>query len=243
MTANTGKTIRIALLLGILTAIVIFIFTRGSGSGDSGKYTDGVKELKIGDETYRLVNDITDRTTIGSQVPAFVRAERGERTASVKSFGLITIMAIYKVKGDSNGDYLVDSSDRIYAKSALADELKAKLENAASFADYRIVDATRTIENMKKLSEENVEMLRGLTGEETVVSDKNFVTDYTNRREVFAFTDDGLFRRAAMELFLYKEDVYLTTGFTGNTDLEKEQTLRGVKLPAEYQAEFAAYWK
>ena len=239
---RTGKTVRRLLLAGIFLGLVIFLFTRGSGSGSRASYTDGVNGLKLAGETYELVCDITEQEYVGSKVSAAVRAVHGERTASVKSFGIFTIAALYKVEGDTAGNYLVDSAERIYAKSSIAAEAKRMLGSDDSFSEIRITDETRNISGMQKLTEEQTAAVANVTGEETVVTDKGIVSDYGNRRELIGFTEDGIFRKVLGELFLYNGEVYLTTGFEGDRDVRKDQVLRGIKLSAEAQVLFRGFW-
>ena len=107
------------------------------------------------------------------------------------------------------------------------------------------MDKTHNLQNASELTAEEAEMLRGLAEaeEKITIADKVFVTDYSNRREIFAFTADGLFYKVTMELFLYKDEIYLTTGFTGDKNTAKDQSLTGVKLPAEQQERFAELFR
>lgn len=242
---NKGKWIRAAILAAVFVGLIVFLFTRGNGN--TARYTDGVNGLKLGDETYELVTDIATERYIGSQVRDVIRGVRGEQVAVVKSFG-ITIAALYRLEGDSDDIYLTDGNDRIYCKKERAEAARAALADTDKyFNDFRITDAAKTIEGMRKIPIEQATALRefGASGEgkEMTVTDKNVVTDYDNRREIFAFSNDGLFRHPVMELFLYNNEVYLTTGFEGDRDVRKDQVLKGVRIPDELQEAFAAYWK
>ena len=86
---------------------------------------------------------------------------------------------------------------------------------------------------IRQLAGEMLEALRKEGGGETTIRDASVVTDYSNRREIFAFTEDGILYKVVAELFLYQGSVYLTTGFEGDKNTAKEQKLTGVKLPEE----------
>ena len=71
------------------------------------------------------------------------------------------------------------------------------------------------------------------------ITDEEFLDSYGLRREIFAFTEDGLFFRASNELFIYNDEVYVTVKFLPASETkDKKAMLVGTKLPAEFQAEF-----
>ena len=209
------------LLVLMLAAIGFFLFSRGNDSGSKAKYTDGIKALEMDGNKYELINDITAETYVGSKILSVAGAGRGEQVGIIKSMGVITIAKLFRVLGDTEGKYLID------------------------FPNLHIVNAKHDPYESKELTPEEAEMLRSLpdSAEEISVPDKSFIMDYSNRREIFGFTEDGLIYKVTMELFLYKDAVYLTSGFEGDKNTAKEQKLSGRKLPDEWQEKFAEYWK
>lgn len=232
------------LLVVMLAAIGIFLFSRGDNSGGKAKYISGTVELELDGTAYSMVNDILAEEYVGSQVKSVVSATRGEQAGIVKSMGF-TLAKLFRVKGDAEGRYLIDNVGRLYARADIAGEVKTLLSSESGFPVSRIVTADHTPETARELTAEDVEMLRALpaNGAEVTVTDKSVVTDYSNRREIFAFTEDGLIYKVTMELFRYQNAVYLTTGFSGDKNTMKDQKLTGVKLPDEQQERFAEFWK
>ncbi len=231
------------LLVVMLAAIGIFLFSRGNDSGKKAKYTSGNVELEMDGTKYTLINDILSKEYVGSQVQVVVSATREEQVGLVKSVG-ITLAKLFGVRGDADGRYLIDNLGRIYARSDIAEETKNRLSAADGFPMFRIVGADHDPLTAKDLSAEDMKALQEIGEDNAVtITDKTFVTDYTNRREIFAFTSDDIFYKVTAELFLYRGAVYLTTGFTGDKNTAKDQSLTGVKLPEELQARFAEYWK
>lgn len=237
-------------LVVCLTAIGIFLFTRGNNSGEKAKYTSGVTDLELGGVGYSMVNDILDNKYVGSQVRSIVSAERGEQAGIIRTMGVITIAKLFRVKGDEAGRYLIDNMGRLYARSDISDNVKKSLETDEGLPVLKIVTAEHSPQSARALTPEETEMLRALLrdgAEDTItyatITDALFVTDYSNRREIFAFSEDDLLYKVVMELFRYQNGVYLTTGFSGDKNTVKEQKLSGAKLPEEWQERFAEYWK
>lgn len=239
------------LLVVMMAAIGFFLFSRGNDSGSKAKYTSGTVELEMDGTKYAMINDILAEEYVGSQVQVVVGATRGEQVGIVKSMG-ITLAKLFVVKGDTEGRFLIDNTGRIYARSDLAEAVKSSMASADGFPVYRIDGADHDPLTARDIPAEDMELLKALTvtaaGEESgeadqvTIIDKAFVTDYSNRREIFAFTSDDLFYKVTTELFLYQGAVYLTTGFTGDKNTVKEQKLTGVKLPEELQ-HYSEYWK
>lgn len=238
------KALPFVVLVAVMAAIGIFLFSRGNDNGEKAKYINGVSELEMGGTKYAMINDLTTEVYVGSQVRVIVGAERGEQVGIVRSMG-ITLAKLFQVVGDTDGKYLVDSNGRLYAKSNIADAERTRLATDASFSKFRVVGAEHDPQKSTELTAEEATMLLALAKEtaDTTVTDKNVVTDYSNRREVFAFTEDGIFHKVVLELFLYKNEVYLTIDFAGDKNTLKEQKLTGVKLPEETQERFSAFWR
>ncbi len=72
--------------------------------------------------------------------------------------------------------------------------------------------------------------------------DIDVTQNFKNRREIFAFTADGILYKASMELFLYQNQVYVTTRYEDRTDEKKLSILTGKLLPEELQGYFRGYW-
>lgn len=239
------------LLVVMMAAIGFFLFSRGNDSGSKAKYTTGTTELEMDGTKYVMINDILAEEYVGSQVQVVVGATRAEQVGIVKSVG-ITLAKLFRVEGDTEGRFLIDNTGRIYARSDIAEATKSSMASADGFPVYRIVGADHDPLTARDLTKEDMEVILALaaavTGgnageaESVTITDKAFVTDYTNRREIFAFTSDNLFYKVTTELFLYRGSVWLTTGFTGDKNTLKDQTLTGVKLPEELQR-YAEYWK
>ena len=229
-----------------LAGIGIFLFSRGNESGGKAKYTSGVTELELDGTAYTMINDILAETYVGSKVKSVVSAESGKQAGVIRSMAVFTIAKLFRVQGDEEERYLIDNLGRLYARSDIAEELKNRLATDDGLPVKKIVTAEHSTKTARELPGEEAGMLAELQkngGEEKTVTDASFVTDYSNRREIFAFTEDGLLYKVSAELFLYQGSVYLTTGFEGDKKTAKEQKLTGVKLPEEWQARFAEYWK
>ena len=239
----------VIVLVTIMVAIGIFLFSRGNADGEIGKYSAaGVSEVTLGGDTYVLVNDVLTERYVGSQIRSFVRGVRGEQIGTIKSFVVFTVARLFRVRGDESGRYIVDSSDRIYVKKEFSDGVAERIADKTYFPRCRILDGAqkdtdKDIEKSTELPADAAAMLRSLTGEEVEIDDKLVVMDYTNRREILSFTEDGLFFQVEMELFLYKGSVYLTTGFEGNQSARADQKLRGIRLPDDRQEQFLVFWK
>lgn len=229
-----------------LAAIGIFLFSRGNNTGGKAKYTSGVTDLELDGTAYTMVNDILAESYVGSKVKSVVGAQSGKQAGVIKTMAVFTVAKLFRVEGDEDGRYLIDNLGRLYARSDIAEELKSRLATDDGLPVRKIVTSAHSPLSARDLSAEEIGMLTELQkngGEETTIKDVSFVTDYSNRREIFAFTEDGLLYKVVTELFLYRGSVYLTTGFEGDKNTAKEQKLTGVKLPEEWQSHFAEYWK
>ncbi len=230
------------ILLVFVVALYIILFA--GNDAPEANYVGGVDKLELDGVTYRLINDVTKEEYIGSMVRSILTAERGEKLAEIKSFGLMVIAMIYNVPGDEAQKYVIDSTGRVYVKEELYEATAAEIADEASFTDYRMVGADKSMSGLKKLSIEQVEVILDAmeNGQEVSITDKPFIINYQNRREIFAFSEDGLLYRAELELFLYEETVFVTTYFAGNEDATKDQALRGVPLPEGLGEELKAIW-
>ncbi len=231
-----------AVLLVFVVALCIILFV--GNDAPEANYVNGVDKLELDGVTYMLINDVTKEEYIGSMVRSILSAERGEKIAEIKSFGLMVIAMLYDVVGDDTQKYVIDSTGRIYIKEEFYEAAKAELADEAAFTDYRMVGTDKSMSGLKELSIEQVEMIRDAmeNGQEVSITDKPFIINYQNRREIFAFSEDGLLYRAELELFLYEETVFVTTYFAGNEDATKDQALRGVPLPEELGEQIKAIW-
>jgi hypothetical protein len=249
MKRSKGKWIRTGLIIAAVIGLFVFLFSLGT-DGARAKYTDGINRVKLGGTEYELVNDILKEEYIGSDVRAGIATERGEVAGTIKSFFILTMATLYHVQGDTEGRYLVDSSGRIYAKTGEAAALRAGFEDGSAFTNWKIDDATKSLEGMKELSAEQAEAVLSLAGSGAAtksIDETLYVSDFSNRREVFAFTADGLFRKPVAELFYYGsgdvKEVFLTTAYKADKKSTKPPHLEGIRLPEELQAAFSVYWK
>ena len=161
--------------------------------------------------------------------------------ASIRSY-LLYVSVFFSVEGDENMDYLMDGKNTIYIKEELFEDAKAYYADEANISEYRMTAKKKDLETMNTLTDEQVEILEGLTGEEVVIKDQIITENYETRREIFAFYDNGIAYQAVMELFIYNNEVYKTTMMIDGDDNKGVTVLRGIKLPEEYQQEFLDIW-
>ncbi len=236
--------------LGVfMIAVLIFIFTAGSGNrGAEGHYVNGIREISLEDENYILINDVDSKSYIGSQVSDVWKAGRGEKVGTISSHRILTLAVLYEVTGDSERKYLVDSKERIYVRKDLYDGTMAVLAEESAFCDYRIVDSEKKYDALLDIDDEKALQTEALakngSSEGLLQIDDVLVTqDFGNRREIFAFTEDGLLYKAKLELFLYRDKIYVTTRYEDNSDAKKPSVLTGKLLPEELQEYFKSVWK
>lgn len=237
----------IALGLFMLAAL-IFIMTAGNGNrGITIHYVDGTREMEVKGEHYILINDVDSKDYIGSMVSTVLKCDRGEKVGTISSWWILTMAVVYEVQGDPNRDFLVDSRERIYIRKNLYEAKAAELEKAETFPDYRIVGKAKNYNALIDIDDEKGAALlawandgssEGLYQTDSIDVTQNF----NNRREIFAFTSDGLLYKASMELFLYQDQVYVTTRYEDRTDEKKLSILTGKLLPEELQEYFRGYW-
>ncbi len=227
-----------------LVVVVIFILTAGKEDPSEAHYVQGVNELTLNGVSFTLINDIEAETYIGSMVSDVLKGCRGERVGAIESYGIMTVAVLYAVEGDARNRYLVDSKDRLYVRTDLLEETRAMLSKEESFSVFRIVGKDKDMKSLKDLEKEDVEEIFRMAkeGTEVTINATKVVTDYNNRREVFAFTEDRTLYRAALELFLYNNEVYVTTFFEGNEDKLQKQTLKGVKLTEGLREKLLGMW-
>lgn len=233
------------LLFGLFAlAGMIFLFhsMRPKNTGADARYLDGRDLLSVDGKEYALINDIESKTFIGSEVSDVVKAMRGEEKAKIISGGIMTVAVIYNVEGDPDGNYLIDAAGRLYAKKEIAERERARLQNPESFPVRKIVGQNKDMESLQVIGEESyakiLEAEKDLT-DNVRITDEKITDSYGLRREIFAFTEDGMFFRASNELFIYNEEIYVTVRFlTAKETKDGKAMLVGTKLPAELQAEF-----
>ncbi len=228
----------------LFVAAFLFIIFGGEQDKTEAHYVQGVQELTLDGVSYVLLNDIESENYIGSMVSSILKGCRGERIGSIQSYGIMVVAVLFEVPGDTEHKYLTDSNDRLYVRKDCYEETKSALENPDYLCDYRMVGEDKDMEGLQPLSKETMEAIRTSkeNGEEVTVTDKAFVVNYNNRREVFAFSEDGFLYQARYELFLYNNEVYVTTHFEGNEDTTREQILKGVRLPDEFQTVVKEMW-
>ena len=154
----------------------------------------------------------------------------------------MTIAVIYSVDGDQDGNYLIDAAGRLYAKQEIAGRERERLKNPENYPVRKIVNSDKSMESLKDVSPNAYEAI--LAAEKDLsdnvrITDEQFLDSYGLRREIFAFTEDGLFFRASDELFIYNDEIYATVQFIPASEAsDGKAMLVGTKLPAEFQAEF-----
>ncbi len=229
-------------VLAVAGIVYVFISLKPKNYGEDAKYLDGRDLLSVGGVKYELINDIESKTYIGSEVSDVVKAMRGEEKAKIISGGIMTVAVIYSVDGDQDGNYLIDAAGRLYAKEEIADRERERLKNPENFPVRKIVSSDKSMEGLKDVSAEAYEAIllaENDLSDNVRITDEQFLDSYGLRREIFAFTEDGLFFRASNELFIYNDEVYVTVKFLPASETkDKKAMLVGTKLPAEYQAEF-----
>ncbi len=232
-----------------MIAVLVFIFTAGSQNrGAQGHYVNGVMEIRLEDENYVLLNDVESQSYIGSQVSDVIKAERGKKVGTIASYKILTLAVLYEVEGDTKGQYLVDSKERIYVRKELYEEVSAQLKEESAFCDYRIVNSEKKYDTLVDIDDEKARQTEALANDESSegllqIDDVLVTQDFSNRREIFAFTADGVLYRARLELFLYQDQIYVTTRYEDNSDEKKPSILTGKLLPEELQEYYKSMWK
>lgn len=236
--------------LGIFfVAVVLFILTAGNKNrGIDVHYTNGIKEIDVDGQHYMLLNDVTSESYIGSKVSDVLKCVRGEKVGTVSSYKILTLAIVYRVEGDVSQKYLVDSRERIYVKKEFYEETKAYLEREDAFSDYRIVGAQKNVDALIDIDDEKGAMITELVNDPSAeglfrTDDVALTENYNNRREVFAFTTDGVLYKACLELFLHEGSVYVTTRFEDNSEKKELNVITGKLLPEELQEYFRGFWK
>ena len=232
------------LLFGVfaVTGIVWLFVSMKPKSGTGARYLDGRDLMEVGGVEYALINDIETKTFIGTEVSDVVKAIHGEEKAKIQSGGLMTLAVIYKVEGDEDENYLIDSAGRLYAKKEIADRERARLADPANFPVKKVVGTGKTTESLREVDEETYKRIRAAEkdlSDNVRISDENVTESYGLRREILAYTEDGLFSRATDELFLYNNEVYVTVAYlSAETTQNKKPMLVGTKLPDDLQEMF-----
>lgn len=227
----------------IILVIVLIIFIKGGDEDDlyKAKYNGSTDKLLLGDTEYTLLSKEEQDSYIGSFVSDKLNAVKKDKVASMRSY-LLYVGVYFSVEGDDNLDYLIDGKNNIFVKSELLEDAEKYFADTSNISEYKMTAKLKDLETMNTLTDEQMEMLRNLSGEEVIVKDITVTENYETRREIYGFYDDGIFYKAAMELFLYNNEVYKTTMMIDGDDNEGVSVLRGIKLPEEYQEAFKAIW-
>ena len=229
-------------ILAVAGIVYVFVSMAPKNNGEDAKYLDGRDLLEVGGVKYELINDIESKTYIGSEVSDVVKAMRGAEKAKIISGGIMTVAVIYSVDGDADGNYLIDAAGRLYAKQEIAGRERERLKNPENYPVRKIVSSDKSMESLKDVSPNAYEAI--LAAEKDLsdnvrITDEQFLDSYGLRREIFVFTEDGLFFRASDELFIYNDEIYATVQFIPASEAsDGKAMLVGTKLPAEFQAEF-----
>lgn len=231
----------------IFGTLFLFLAFRPKWGTDKAKYVDGRDELVLKDVHYRLINDVDTEAYVGSGIVDVLKTQRGERAGAIVSGGIMTMAVLYRVKDDASGNYLVDSVGRIYAKKEIAEAEKERLADLSNYPVHCAISGMKDTGSFVVLKEEAYEIIRetALAGEEPVkITDKSITEDYEGRRELFAFSEDRMWYRACGELFLYKNDVYVTTGFQNEKETaDRKAVLSGRRLPDSLQDSLRTLWQ
>lgn len=232
----------------LIGGLVFLILTmRPNWGTDKAEYTDGREELVLKDEHFRLINDVDTEAYVGSGIVDVLKTERGERAGAIVSHGIMTIAVLYRVKGDTEGNYLVDSVGRIYAKKDIADAEKQKLDDLSNYTVHCVISGMKDTGSFTVLKEDAYRMIAEAAADPADsirITDKAVTEDYDGRRELFAFTGDRMWYRPCGELFLYQNDVFVTTGFTESKDTADRKTvLTGTRVPEELQDSLRTLWQ
>lgn len=227
----------------ILMMIAVIFFIRSGDEDDlyEAHYKDGAETVTVGNTDYTVLSREDSDSYIGSFVSDKLNAVQKDKVASVRSY-LLYVSVFFSVEGDENMDYLMDGKKTIYVKADMLDEAEAYFSDSSNISEYKMTAKLKDLDTMNTLSAEQIEMLFSLTGQETIVKDITVTENYETRREVYAFYDDGIFYKAAAELFLYEGEVYKTTMMIDGNDNEGVSVLRGIRLPEEYQEAFLDIW-
>ncbi|MDD6102395.1 MAG: hypothetical protein PUB67_04715 [Clostridiales bacterium] len=221
--------------------ILVFIATGDEKLPYEAYYKEGTKYVVIGDVSYRTLSVDDEDEYIGSFVSTKLQAVKNEKIARIKSY-LLYVSSYYSVVGCENLDYVIDGKYNVYVRAELLDEKKAYFDNKENITSYKMTSKNKDHQSMNPLSEEFVEMLDNLSGTEIVIKELYIIENYENRREIYGFYSDGIFSRACYELFMYKDDIYLTTKVLDKKKNNGESVLRGIRLPDEYQDYIKKIW-
>lgn len=227
----------------ILLVVVLIIFIKGGDENDlyKAKYNGSTDRILLGDTEYTLLSEEEQDSYIGSFVSDKLNAVKKDKVASMRSY-LLYVGVYFSAEGDDNLDYLIDGKNNIFVKSELYEGAEKYFADSSNISEYKMTAKLKDLETMNTLTDEQMNMLRELSGEEIIVKDITVTENYETRREIYGFYDDGIFYKACMELFLYNNEVYKTTMMIDGNDNEGVSVLRGIKLPKEYQDEFKAIW-
>ncbi|MGN0165685.1 MAG: hypothetical protein ACI39R_05835 [Lachnospiraceae bacterium] len=227
----------------IILVIVLIIFIKSGDEDDLYKasYTDTTDKIMVGDTCYVLLSKEEQDSYIGSFVSDKLNAIQKDKVASIRSY-LLYVSVFFSVEGDPEMDYLMDGKNTIYIKEELLQDAKSYYADSSNIEKYKMTGKKKDLDTMNELSDEQMEMLNNLSGEEVIIKDQMVTENYETRREIFGFYDNGIMYQAVMELFIYNNEIYKTTMIIDGDDNQGVTVIRGIKLPEEYQKEFMDIW-
>lgn len=246
---NWKKILPVALPIVVFVGLILFLALSGrQKQGRIARYVDGRDVIEIEGVRYALINDTEAQSYIGSLVSDVVKATRGEQYASIRSKGLfaMTLGVLSRIEGDADTLYLLDGNGNLYAREGQAEALRNRLADRSAFSDYKIIGKNKKNGEMREMPAEDYAAITAAAADPEgclEIREKNITEDYDTRREVFAFTEDGMFFRACSELFLYNNEVFVTVGFVDSkSSKDKKSVLTGKRLPKEIADRYRDLW-
>lgn len=227
----------------LLLVIGMFFFIKSGDEKDlyEAHFKEGAEVVTVGDTDYVIFSKEDKESFIGSFVSDKLNAVSGDKIASVRSF-LLYVSVFFEIEGDPEHNYLVDGKNTIYVRADKLEEARAYFSDDSHINGYKMTSKMKDLDSMNVLSEEQMNMLSQLKGDEILVDEIIITENYETRREIYGFYDDGIFYKAVMELFKYNNEIYKTTMMIDGNDNQGKSVLRGIKLPEEYQQEFLNIW-
>lgn len=232
-----------ALVVYVLLMTLVLVFVNSGDKDDLYKahWKEGKKVITMGGVDYRILSSGDSTTYIGSTVSDRLNGVKKDKIASVRSY-MLYVSVFFSLENDPEFDYLLDGKNYIYVKDSMYNEAVKYVEDFSNMSEYRMTSAKKDLESMNTLTKEEVDMLENLTGEEKIITDIKITENYENRREIYGFYDNNILYKARMELFKYNGEIYKTTFFIDKNKNKGTTTLKGIKLPEEYQERFKSIW-
>jgi len=237
----------IPVYLFFATLLIIFI-SRGDEKDLYKAHFKGENEVTIGDVDYTLLSKDDKDNYIGSFVSTKLTALKEKKIATMRSY-ILYVSVFYSIKGlDGNLDYVLDGKNSVYVKSSLYDEAKAYYDNEDNFVSYKMTGKSKKMEDLTDIDPAYVGKLKKLLEDKEgkeVVFDKAVITEnYATRREIYGFYENGVFCRAALELFRDEDNkLYITTMMKeGKKEKSGKSILYGIRLPDELEGYFKEKW-